>query len=117
MNVYFLFCFYILHKKIQDGLEKMAENRFLGKLTSRLQITWGSKSLYLALFPKENAFCAEIQDGHQNFLENDFWGKSPVDSADTLRVKNFHQNLLSFLHSYRDKCVFVLYAEIQDGRQ
>ena len=35
------------------------------------------------------AFYTEIQNGHQNWQENDFWGKSPVDSADTQWVKNF----------------------------
>ena len=32
---------------------------------------------------------AEIQDGHQKRQENDFWEQSPVDTADTLWVKNF----------------------------
>ena len=35
------------------------------------------------------AFYAEIQNGHPKWGENDFWEKSPVDSADNLRVKNF----------------------------
>ena len=35
------------------------------------------------------AIKAEIQDGHQKWRENDFWEKSPVDSANTLWVKNF----------------------------
>ena len=35
------------------------------------------------------AFNAAIQDGCQKWWENDFCKKSPVDSADTLRVKNF----------------------------
>ena len=30
--------------------------------------------------------------------------------------QKFHQNL-SILHRFRDKCAFVFYAEIQDGRQ
>ena len=29
-------------------------------------------------------FYAEIQDGHQKWQENDFWGKSSDDSVDTL---------------------------------
>ena len=41
------------------------------------------------------AFYAEIQDGRQKWRENDFWGKSPVDSGDTLRVKNFVKIALS----------------------
>ena len=36
-------------------------------------------------------FYAKIQDS----WENDFWGKSPVDSVDTLRVKNFVEITLS----------------------
>ena len=44
--------------------------------------------------------------------ENDFWGKLPADSADTLRVKNFGQTTLSC-----NKSVFAFYVEIQDGRQ
>ena len=41
------------------------------------------------------AFNTEIQDGHQKWRENDFCKKSPVDSVDTLRVKNFVQIALS----------------------
>ena len=40
-------------------------------------------------------FYAEIQNGQQKWLENDFWEKSPVDSADNLRVKNFMEIALS----------------------
>ena len=39
--------------------------------------------------------------------------KSPVDSTDTLGVKNF--NKIAILHCFRDKCVFAFYAEIQDA--
>ena len=35
------------------------------------------------------AFYAEIQDGRQKWRKNDFWEKLPVDSAYTVRVKNF----------------------------
>ena len=35
------------------------------------------------------AFYAKIQNGHQKWRENDFWEKSPVDSADKLWIKNF----------------------------
>ena len=37
------------------------------------------------------AFNAEIQDGRQKW-ENDFCEKLPVDSADTMRVKNYVEN-------------------------
>ena len=40
-------------------------------------------------------FYAEIQDGRQKWFKNDFWKKSPVDSADTPRVKNFTKITLS----------------------
>ena len=40
-------------------------------------------------------FYVEIQDGHQKWWENDFCEKSPVDSLDTLRVKNFIEIALS----------------------
>ena len=46
--------------------------------------------IYLFIF----AFDAEIQDG-QKWWENDFWEKSPVDSADTLWIKNFVEIALS----------------------
>ena len=35
------------------------------------------------------AYNTEIQDGHQKWRENNFWEKWPLDSADTLQVKNF----------------------------
>ena len=38
------------------------------------------------------------------------FAKSPVDSADTLRVKNFVE-----LPRFRDKHIFVFNTEIQDG--
>ena len=40
-------------------------------------------------------FYAEIQDGRQKWRENNFWENSPLDSADTLRVKNFVEIALS----------------------
>ena len=40
-------------------------------------------------------FYAEIQDGRQNWRENDFYEKSPADSADTIGVKNFVEITLS----------------------
>ena len=50
-------------------------------------------------------FYAEIQDGRQKLQESDFWENSPVDSGDTLALKNFNEIALSFLFS----------AKIQDG--
>ena len=49
-------------------------------------------------------FYAKIQDGRQNWHENDFSKKSLVDSADTLSGQKFR----STSHRFRDKCVFVL---------
>ena len=48
------------------------------------------------------AFYAKIQDG----WENDFWEKSPVDSADTLLVKNFLEITISL--RFQDDCVFCV---------
>ena len=39
--------------------------------------------------PKYFVFYAEIQHGRQKWWEIDFWEIAPVDSADTLWVKNF----------------------------
>ena len=55
------------------------------------------------------AFNTEIQDGRQKWWENNFWEKSPIDSA-------FCRNR-SIWSRYRDKWVFVFYVEIQDGYQ
>ena len=40
-------------------------------------------------------FNVEIQDGCQKWQENDFWEKLAIDSAATLRVKNFVEIALS----------------------
>ena len=62
------------------------------------------------------AFYAEIQDGRQKWQENDFWDYSSIDSADTLRVKNFIE--ISLYHSVSEtNAFFLFYTEIQDGRQ
>ena len=41
------------------------------------------------------AFYGEIQNGHHKWYENDFWEKSPVDSADNPQVKSFMEIALS----------------------
>ena len=41
------------------------------------------------------SFIAKIQDDRQKWRENDVWEKLQVDSADTLRVKNFVEIALS----------------------
>ena len=58
-------------------------------------------------------FYAEIQDGRQKWWENDFWKKTPVEYAGTLRVKNFVEKILACFISK----INTFYAEIQDGRQ
>ena len=60
-------------------------------------------------------FYTEIQDGYQNWRENDFWEKSPVDCRYPVDQK-FCRNCSSLLY-FRDKHIFLFYAEIQDGRQ
>ena len=66
-----------------------------------LQIPCGlkisSKSLYLEPFQYKCVFVfyAEIQDGRQKWRESDFCEKSPVDSADSLQVRNFVKITLS----------------------
>ena len=58
-------------------------------------------------------FYAEIQDGHQNWRENNFWDNSPVDYEDMVGIKNFVEiALMTF-----PICVFAFYADIQDSRQ
>ena len=37
----------------------------------------------------------KFQNGHQKWKENDFWENSPLDSADTLPLKNFVKITLS----------------------
>ena len=58
-------------------------------------------------------FYAEIQDGRQKWWENDFCGKTPIEYAGTLRVKNF---VKKFLACFISK-INTFYAKIQDGRQ
>ena len=56
------------------------------------------------------AFYAEIQNGCQNWQQNDSWEKSPDETADTLWVTNFAEIALS--HT-----VSEFYAEIQKVAQ
>ena len=60
------------------------------------------------------AFYAKIQNGHQKWRENDFWEKSPVDSADILRIKNFVEIALSRSVS-ETNMLLCFHAEIQNG--
>ena len=76
--------------------------QFLRKIASRLckypagQKFCRNRSISLRFRDKcVFAFKAEIQDGRQKWRENDFWEKLPVDSADTLWVKNSVEIALS----------------------
>ena len=98
----------------------MAGKQLLRRVASRLCRYPGdqkfclNRSISLHFRDKHSfVFKAEIQDGRQKWRENNFWEKSPIDSADTLRVKNC-QNCSISLH-FRDKRIFAFYAEIQDG--
>ena len=97
-----------------------------------LTLKWGlSKSLLprsLSEIKRVSVFHAEIQGGCQKWQENDFWEKSSVHSAYTMRVKNFVKItiLLSFRDKricrsislrFQDKRVLVFHTEIQDGHQ
>ena len=48
--------------------------------------------IYLFIFLR---FMQKFKNGHQKWHENDFWEKSPVDSAHNLWVKNFVKIALS----------------------
>ena len=87
-----------------------------------LQIPCGSKiwskSLYLAV-SEINMFLCLMQKFKMDAKSGGktiFCKKSPVDSADILRIKNFRRNHSISLR-YQDKRVFAFNAEIQDGRQ
>ena len=53
-------------------------------------------------------FCIlrRIQDGCQKWQESDFCEMSPLHSAYTLRVQNFHRNR-SISYCFQEKCVFA----------
>ena len=88
----------------------MAGKRFLGKLTSTLSSYPVGQKFHLNRSISHRyrdkcvfVFYAEIQDRRQKWQENNFWLKSPVDSADTLRAKNCRNCSIS--HHYQNKCV------------
>ena len=70
----------IFLRKVASGLykypvgQKFCRNRFIS-------LRFRDKHIFL--------FKTEIQDGRQKWRENNFWEKSPVDSADTLWIENF----------------------------
>ena len=56
-----------------------------------------------------NAFYTEIPDGRQKWREKDFCENSPVDSADTLRVRYFSEIALS--HTVYEINVFLHFIQ------
>ena len=75
---------------------KVAGKHYLRKVTSRFwscpagQKFRRNRSISLCYLDKHIfAFNAEIQDGRQKSVGKTTFAKSPVDSADTLWVKNF----------------------------
>ena len=102
---------------------KSGGKQFLGKVINRhCRYPVGQKfcrnySISLCYRDKHVfAFYAEIQDGRQKWWENDFCKESPVDSADTMWVKNFVEIAVSRSIS-EINTFFLFYAEIQDGPQ
>ena len=71
---------------------------------------FGRNSSFLLRFRNKRvfAFYAEIQDGRQKWRENDFWEKSPVESTNTLWVKNFVKIALSCSVSEINKKIDVI---------
>ena len=60
-------------------------------------------------------FNVEIQDGRQNWWENDFWERLPDDYNETAGIKTFVKTAVSRTVSQIN--AFGFYTEIQDGRQ
>ena len=60
---------------------------------------------------------AVIQDGHQKWRENIFWGVKATSRLSRYPVGHKFCRHRSISHHFRDKCTQVFYAETQDGRQ
>ena len=93
---------------------KSGGEMFLRKVTSRLhrfpadQKCRRNRSVSLRFRDKRVfAFNAEIQDGCQKWMENNFCEKSPVNSENTLRIKNFIEIALS--HTISEINVFLCF--------
>ena len=86
--------------------------RFLGKVVSRVCIytLWQNRSIS-PYFQDKHIFAlnTEIQDGCQSGDKMSFCEMSPVDTADTLGVKNFVKFALS--HSVSEINVFVRFTQ------
>ena len=71
--------------------EQWQENAFLKKCQMTAYNLWVDNLVKIALSrtaSEINEFYAEIQDGCQKWLENNFWQKVAEDCAHNLRVKN-----------------------------
>ena len=110
---FFVFAFYA---EIQDGCQKWRENNFWEKWSLD-----SADTLLVKNFVKINLchtvseinvflhFTQKFKMAAKNGQENDFWGKSPVDSRYPADQK-FRQ--VSEINTF-----FAFYAEIQDGHQ
>ena len=112
-SFFFVFAFYA---EIQDGRQKWRENNFWEKWSLD-----SADTLLVKNFVKINLchtvseinvflhFTQKFKMAAKNGQENDFWGKSPVDSRYPADQK-FRQ--VSEINTF-----FAFYAEIQDGHQ
>ena len=66
------------YAEIQDGCQKWQENHF-----------WEKMARWLCGYPGSKKFCR-----NQKMVGKQLLGKSPLDSADTLGVKNFIETAL-----------------------
>ena len=101
--LFFFFFFFGVLRRNSRWPQKVAGKQFLGKVASRLcryhvgQNFRRNRSISLRFRDKRIfVFNTEIQDGRQKWRENVFFCEiMPVDSADTLWVKNFVEIALS----------------------
>ena len=120
MNVYFFLFGFEFYTEIQDGCQNWRENDFCGKLpldsADTLRVKNFIKIDICHTVSEINMFLCFTQKfkiAAKNGGKNDFWEKSPVDSPDTLWVKNFVGIPLSRIVSK----INAFYPKLQDGRQ
>ena len=113
MNLVYFFC--LLRRKFKMAV-KNGGKTFLRKVASRLcrytagQKFCGNRSISLRFWNKRVfTFNAKLQDGRQKWQENNFCKKWPVDSVDTLWVKNFVEIALSCSVSEINPVLFLLH--------
>ena len=80
-----------LYAEIQDGLQQMVGKRFPAVSAVTLQVKNFVKITLPRTISKINAFCILHRNSRwpPKCGKRYFWGNSPVDPADTLRVKTF----------------------------